>query len=67
MEFNGHHDTRLAAKALREGWPMKPEDRQAAIDHLRKVAADPSTKQRERERSLKALAIVDAQESPATC
>jgi hypothetical protein len=44
MTFNSPSDTRLAAKALRENWPMAPADRAAAIEHLHAVVADPSTR-----------------------
>lgn len=29
---------------IREGWPMAPEHRAAAIDHLETVVADPQTR-----------------------
>ena len=44
MTFTTASDTKLAAKAVRENWPMDAEQRAAAIEHLRAIAADPKTR-----------------------
>lgn len=63
MTFNSPSDSRVAAKALRENWPMAPEQRQAAIEHLRAVIADPSTRPQLLGVARKALASVEPQEA----
>ncbi len=44
MTFDSPSDSRLAARALREAWPMEPQDRVCAIAHLKQVVGDPSTR-----------------------
>ena len=63
MEFTSTADARLAAKALRENWPMEPQDRTAAIAHLRSVVADPKTRPQLLGVVQRALATVDSQEA----
>ena len=59
MTFNSPSDSRLAAKAIREGWQMAPEHRTAAIEHLRQVVADPKTRPQLLTLATKALATVE--------
>lgn len=65
MTFSTTADARLAAKALRENWPMSPADRQAAIEHLRAVAVDPKTRPQLLAIAQRALAAAGV-EIPAT-
>ena len=65
MTFASASDTKLAARAIRESWPMDAEQRTAAIDHLRAVAADARTRPQLRAISHKALAAAGV-EIPVT-
>lgn len=44
MEFISPSDSRLAARAIKEGWPLDPAVRQRAIEHLRQVVAAEDTR-----------------------
>lgn len=59
MTFTSASDTKLAAKAIREGWPMEPQARADAIAHLRSVVADPKTRPQLLTLATKALATVE--------
>ena len=59
MTFTNAADTKLAARALREGWPMDAEQRAAALEHLRAVAADPKTRPQMSAIVKRALATVE--------
>jgi hypothetical protein len=63
MEFKSPSDSRLAARAVKENWPMDPADRERAIEHLRDVVAAPSTRPQLMNIATKALATVEP--SPA--
>jgi hypothetical protein len=65
MTFSSPSDSRLAARALREGWPLEPADRAAAIEHLRQVVADPKTRPQLKSIATNALATVSPPEPPA--
>jgi hypothetical protein len=49
MEYQGARDAKLVAKSIRENWPMTPEKRRVAIEFLKQVVAEPSTRPKTRE------------------
>jgi hypothetical protein len=59
MEFTTTADARLAAKALRENWPMEPQDRARAIACLRAVIDNPATRRQLLSVAQRALATVE--------
>lgn len=59
MTFSSPSDSRLAARAVKENWPMPPEQRAAAIEHLRAVVVAPDTRPQLMALARKALATVD--------
>ena len=63
MDFESTSDARLAARAVRGGWPMPPETLEKALSHLRLVAADPTARPRARAQARKALESVEDPES----
>ncbi len=63
MNFVSPSDSRLAARAVKENWPMEPEQRAAAIAHLREVVAAADTRPQLMAIAQKALATVDLQEA----
>jgi hypothetical protein len=63
MTFSSPSDSRLAAKALRENWPMAPEQRRAAIEHLQAVVAAEDTRPQLMAIAQKALATVEPMEA----
>jgi hypothetical protein len=65
MTFSTTADARLAAKALRENWPMEPQDRASAIACLRTVVDDPKSRPQLLAVAQRALASV-GDEIPAT-
>jgi hypothetical protein len=65
MEFVSPSDSRLAARAIKERWPLEPADRAAAIAHLRAVVSDPTTRPQLLAIATKALATVEPIETPA--
>jgi hypothetical protein len=65
MTFNSPSDSRLAAKALRDGWAISPEHRAAAIEHLQAVVADPSTRPQLLAIARKALQAAEPAQSTA--
>jgi hypothetical protein len=62
MEFDSPSDSRLAARAIREGWPMTPQDRARAIAHLKQVVGDPATRSQLRRIAQRALEGVGVSE-----
>jgi hypothetical protein len=64
MTFSSPSDSRLAAKAVREDWPMASADRAAAIAHLRAVVSDPTTRPQLLAIATNALATVEPVETP---
>lgn len=64
MTFSSPSDSRLAARAVKENWPMPPEQRAAAIEHLRQVVDDPTTRPQLMRIAKTALATVEQTHSP---
>lgn len=54
-------DTRLYARAIRQGWPVKPERRASIIDHLQEVLRSRNASARETLSTCRAIIAAEAQ------